>query len=89
LKNLFHDYDKQFFTAVKQAVTLGGWEPFVQQVIAEVGLVAWQELSTKTRAFTITMIERGLQINPKAMDIVVNRHQPLLCKTKALKRFCL
>jgi hypothetical protein len=89
LKSLFRDYDKQFFTAVKQAVTLGGWEPFVQQVIAEVGLVAWQELSIKTRAFTITMIERGLQINPKAMNIVMDRHQSLLCKTKALKRFCL
>lgn len=88
LKGLFRDYDRQFFTAVKQAVTLGGWELFVQQAIAEVGLVAWQELPVKTRTSIVTAIEHGLQIKSKEMDVIVSRHQQLFCRTQELKRFC-
>jgi hypothetical protein len=54
------ELDREFFTALERAVTLGPWEPEIQKTVADLGLAAWKLLPEETRTPVRASLERGL-----------------------------
>jgi tetratricopeptide (TPR) repeat protein len=61
VKDLLGQYDTQFQMALQQATILSPWEPFIQSVVVEIGLSAWQQLSKKGQSIVLATIERGIK----------------------------
>jgi hypothetical protein len=75
LKSQLKQYDAQFEMALKQAIVLGQWEPLVQHLVIEAGLVAWYQLPKSTRWLVLAAIERGMLIQPQFIIALMNKYQ--------------
>jgi hypothetical protein len=75
LKSQLKQYDAQFETALKQAIVLGPWEPLVQHLVIEAGLVAWYQLPQSTRWLVLAAIERGMLVQPQLIIALINQYQ--------------
>lgn len=75
LKSQLKQYDAQFSMALKQAIVLGQWEPLVQHLVIEAGLVAWYQLPQSTRWLVLAAIERGMLIQPQLIIALINQYQ--------------
>jgi len=88
------EIDQEFQQAIEIATKSGPWEPGVQQIIAEVGLSAWQELDIGMREKIARNINRGITMQPILMLNILKKHGHLkmVCYQKkndpVIKKFC-
>ncbi len=79
IKAQLGQYDVQFLAVIENATLLGPWEPFVQRVIADVGLAAWYRLPSqgreKGRMIVFAAVERGMRWQAKLMNTLIKKHQ--------------
>ena len=75
LKSQLKQYDAQFEIALKQAIVLGQWEPLVQHLVIEAGLVAWYQLPQSIRWLVLAAIERGMLVQPQLIIALINQYQ--------------
>ena len=59
LKYKMSELDQKFRLALNNATELGSWEPYVQKIIAEIGLNSWSELEHSQRIIIVENIRRG------------------------------
>ncbi|MGK0298271.1 MAG: hypothetical protein ACI9XC_001890 [Gammaproteobacteria bacterium] len=71
------EVDQEFQQAIEIATKTGPWEPRVQQIIAEVGLSAWQRLNTGMREKIVRNINRGITIQPIPMLNILKKYGQL------------
>ncbi len=78
VKFYLREYDTQFLVALENATSLGPWEPFVQQAVAEVGLAAWfffpKQGRKKGQSIVLANIERGMQRQAKLMTALIKKY---------------
>lgn len=65
------ELDAAFTAAAERAAQLGRWEPGVQRVLSEIGVNAWAALSPPNRATAAAAAERGLEMQPRAIERVL------------------
>jgi hypothetical protein len=75
LKSQLKQYDAQFEMALKQAIVLGRWEPLVQHLVIEAGLVAWYQLPQSIRWLVLAAIERGMLVQPQLIIALMNKYR--------------
>lgn len=63
--------DAEFYAAVERAARLGPWEPGVQLRLSAIGLNAWSKLNPAGRMLAVAAAERGLQMQPRALERVL------------------
>lgn len=63
--------DAEFYAAAGNAARLGPWEPGVQRRLSEIGLAAWSRLTPAGRELAAAAVERGLQMQPRALERVL------------------
>ena len=64
------EIDEDFNVAIKQAVILGPWEPWVQQVIADVGMHHWYHFTPEMQQLVNTTVRQGVQHLDNAKPIL-------------------
>ena len=85
VKYYLREYDAQFLNALENATFLGPWEPFVQHVVAEVGLAAWylfpKQGREKGRKIVLANVERGMLRQAKLMTRLIKKYhrEKVLC----------
>jgi len=88
------EIDQELQQAIENATNTGPWEPDVQQIIAEVGLSAWQELDFSMRGIIVRNIHRGITMQPILMLNILKKHGHLkmVCYQQkndpVIKKFC-
>lgn len=60
------EFDEEFDRAMREAVALGPWRITVNKTIAEIGLIAWQELDSVQRELVLEAANRTLLQNARA-----------------------
>lgn len=60
--------DAEFYAAAGHAARLGPWEPGVQLRLSEIGVAGWSRLTPTGRGLTAAALERGLQMQPRALE---------------------
>jgi len=94
LKFRMDEFDQEFHSALKNAMELGPWEPRVQEIIAEVGLSAWEELDFAMRERIVQNIDRGITMQPILMLNILKKYGELrmVCyqkkKDPVVTKFC-
>jgi hypothetical protein len=63
--------DAEFYAAAEHAARLGPWEPGVQRRLSEIGVNDWSKLNPTGRTLTMAAAERGLQMQPHALERVL------------------
>ena len=53
------EIDEEFYDAMYASMEFGPWEPDIQRVIAEIGMVLWNILEAKERQFVLDTIRRS------------------------------
>lgn len=71
LKFRLDTLDAEFYAAAEHAARLGPWEPGVQRRLSEIGLAAWSRLTPAGRELAAAAVERGLQMQPRALERVL------------------
>ncbi len=66
--------DEEFIQALHIAETLGPWEPGIQKMVIDIGLITWPRLSYSDRSFVMKTISHALEKQPKAALSLVDRH---------------
>jgi hypothetical protein len=78
VKFYLREYDAQFLMALENATVLGPWEPFVQHVVAEVGLAAWYRFPKSERekgqSIVLANLERGMLKQTKLMTTLIKKY---------------
>ena len=69
--------DAEFYRAMRQAVVLGPWEPWVQYVVADIGMRNWYQFDNEMHKLIIGVIHDGMQHNPEEMFKLVRRYDML------------
>jgi polysaccharide biosynthesis protein VpsP len=69
--------DGEFYEALHNAVRLGPWEPVIQRMVVEVGLINWLVLSKSDRNFILKTISRALEKQPEETLIIAQKHKLL------------
>ena len=55
------EIDEEFYDAMYASMEFGPWEPDVQRVIAEIGMVLWNILGTQDRQFILDTIRKSFK----------------------------
>lgn len=66
--------DDEFYEALHNAERLGRWEPIIQRMVIEVGLINWLVFSESERAFVLETLSRALEKQPLEALKLVNKH---------------
>ena len=92
MKYLLEQYDTQFQIALKQATVLSPWEPFIQRIVVEIGLSAWQHLSITNQMIVFATIKRGIKSGQTIqMSAIIKKYQRelIICtKSSIFFEFC-
>ncbi|MEM7027420.1 MAG: hypothetical protein AAF410_04255 [Pseudomonadota bacterium] len=65
--------DKEFFNVFHQAERLGRWEPDIQRMLVNIGLMNWLQFPASERAYLLEIVKRSLQKQPnEILDIAKN-----------------
>jgi len=87
LKSELGEYDAEFRRALERAVTLGPWEPWVQPIVAEVGLRAWGELAFAEQEMVRKNFVRGMKRQAETMMLIAQK-QRRRCNNKRNAATC-
>jgi hypothetical protein len=88
------EIDQELQQAIENATNTGPWDPDVQQIIAEVGLSAWQELDYSMREIIVRNIDRGITMQPILMLNILKKygHLKMVCyqkkKSPVITKYC-
>ncbi len=77
LKYKMSEFDQEFQLALNSATELGPWEPNVQKIIAEVGLISWNKLEHSQRITIVENIRRGVTMQPRLMLDILKKYGQL------------
>ncbi|MCG8377970.1 MAG: hypothetical protein MI865_00690 [Proteobacteria bacterium] len=66
--------DKEFLAALHNAKRLGPWEPGIQRMVIDVGLIIWPELSRSDRSVVMETISHALEKQTLVTLKLVNKH---------------
>lgn len=65
------EIDDEFFTAFKNAERLGRWEPDIQRMLVDIGLINWLKFPASERKYLLDIVSRSIEKQPvKTMEIV-------------------
>ncbi len=68
------EFDEEFFTAFYNSERLGTWEPYVQRMLVDVGLMNWLEFPAIERNYILEIVSRSLQKQPEKTLEIVNKN---------------
>jgi polysaccharide biosynthesis protein VpsP len=69
--------DDEFYEALHNAERLGPWEPVIQRMVLEVGLINWLVFSKPERTFVLQTISHALEKDPQRALEIVKKHNLL------------
>lgn len=75
LKRERAEFDAEFRQALARAITLGPWEPGIQQIVADVGMSAWAVLPLAEQEIVRENFVRGMKRQAKMMTAIVQMHR--------------
>jgi len=87
-KSELGEYDVEFRRALERAVSLGPWESWVQPIVAEVGLRAWESLVSAEQEMVRKNFVRGLKRQAETM-MNIAKEQRRRCHNKPNTAACL
>lgn len=65
------EIDHEFFTAFNNAERLGRWEPDIQRMLVDIGLINWLQFPASERKYLLDIVSRSLEKQPiKTLEIV-------------------
>jgi hypothetical protein len=96
VKYNLNEVEQEIYKLITQTIELGPWEPWVQQIVAELGLRNWNRLQDEFRELVKETVNNGIRHsdNTKWMLNLLARHNmPALACDKhyendQVKRFC-
>jgi polysaccharide biosynthesis protein VpsP len=69
--------DDEFYEALHNAERLGPWEPVIQRMVLEVGLINWLVFSKPERTFVLETISNALEKEPQKALEIIKKHNLL------------
>jgi len=96
VKYRLNEIDGEFYQAMTNALLLGPWEPWVQRIVADIGMHNWYNFQPEMQALIKTTIQNGVKHrnSAKPMLELVKRYDmfELVCTTESndqlLKKYC-
>ena len=96
VKYRLNEIDSEFYQAMTNAIMLGPWEPWVQRIVADIGMHNWHNFQPEIQALIKTTVQNGVKHRDSAKPMLelVKRYDmfELVCTSgindQLLKKYC-